>query len=186
MFGIEKCVYHYTRSDTAAEYILPSMSLRMGLFEKLNDPREAKTWPFKFYARSPELRFDPEIFRAASEFVTKRSLILCCTRDDPAAKGEPLRMGFGHPRMWSQYADNHRGICLVLDQEDLNATITKVVGSECSVRLNTNETLTAQMPFLGFFLTRGSRECILRKSKRGEWGGDINSSTNGCFWVLPQ
>ena len=136
MFEPHKFVYHYTRAETFAERILPSQTLRMGSFQELNDPRESKTWPFKFYSRSQagNALFTPSLFHEATTYVTQRTLVLCCSRDDPSIHTEsddrPVRSGYGHPRMWAQYADRHKGVCLVLNQELLHASIVSSVGSD--------------------------------------------------------
>jgi len=136
MFEPNKFVYHYTRAITFAEKILPSMTLRMGSFQELNDPREAKTWPFMFYSRSLTGNdlFTPDLFDAATKNVTQRTLVLCCSRDDPCVNRDdldyPMRCGYGHPRMWAQYANGHRGVCLVLDQELLHESIVSHFGAD--------------------------------------------------------
>ena len=124
MFDPRRCVYHYTPAQTAADHILTSMSLRMGSFEHLNDPREAKMWPFKFYARTAE-PFDRDLFRLATEFVTKRSLIMCCSGNASTVSQADDHFGFGyaHPRMWAQYAEKHRGVCLALDRAELDTSV---------------------------------------------------------------
>jgi hypothetical protein len=136
MFEPHKFVYHYTRADTFAEKILPSMTLRMGSFQDLNDPREAKTWPFKFYSRSPAGNdlFSPALFDEATKYVTQRTLVLCCSRDDPSVNKDnddrPIRSGYGHPSMWAHYADRHRGLCLVLDHKLLHESIVSESGAD--------------------------------------------------------
>ncbi len=128
MFDLGTCVYHYTHCDTTTERILPTMSVRMASFERLNDPREAKTWPFNFYARTAT-GFSADLFRAATEFVTKRSFILSCSRNRPDARpGDLFGLGLAHPRMWAQYADGHQGVCLAFDREELNAAILRAAG----------------------------------------------------------
>lgn len=127
MVNYASSVYHYTKEDTA-EAILSSMELRMRSFEHLNDPRESKTWPFAFYARS-DVYFNPDLFRQASDFITRRTLIACCSGNAPtSAPGEPLRPGCAHPRMWAQYANDHTGVCLVFDSTELEACIRMAAG----------------------------------------------------------
>lgn len=112
------------------------MSIQMGSYQGLKDPREAKTWPFIFYTRNSETneRFESSVFEEVSNYITKKTLILCCTKDDPSVKegdhDRDIRSGYGHPRMWVQYADEHKGACLVLNQELLHANILSKVGSE--------------------------------------------------------
>ncbi|MFL6209047.1 MAG: DUF2971 domain-containing protein [Pyrinomonadaceae bacterium] len=136
MFEPQKYTYHYTRADTLADKILPSMTLRMSSLQGVNDPREAKTWPFKFYSRSQagNQLFTPALFDEATKYITQRSLVFCCSRDDPSLDKNDdtriIRSGYGHPRMWAQYADNHRGICLVLDLERLHESIVSKFGAD--------------------------------------------------------
>lgn len=136
MFEPQKFVYHYTRADTFADKILQSMTLRIGSFQSLNDPREAKTWPFKFYSRfqAGNGMFTPTLFDQATKNVTQRTLVLCCSRDDPSVNKDAddvaIRSGYGHPRMWAQYADGHRGVCLVLDHELLHESIISQFGAD--------------------------------------------------------
>jgi hypothetical protein len=129
MFDPHKFVYHYTSASTANDKILPTLTLQMGSFQNLNDPREARIWPFKFYSRSSSGNdlFTPALFAEATKNITQRTFVLCCSRDDPSLNPEsenrPVRSGYGHPRMWAQYADKHRGVCLVLDQKRLHENI---------------------------------------------------------------
>jgi Protein of unknown function (DUF2971) len=136
MFEPHRFVYHYTRGSTFKDKIFPSMTLQMGSFQKLNDPREARTWPFKLYSRSPAGNdlFTPALFAEATKNITQRTLVLCCSRDDPSVNKDsddrPIRSGYGHPRMWAQYADRHQGVCLVLDQKLLHQSIASHFGSD--------------------------------------------------------
>lgn len=129
MLDVGKCVFHYTKLTAAVDFILPSMTLLMSSLALLNDPREAKSWPFKFYARSLRSDFDPHLFQAATDFVTLRSQVLCFASDGPDDAGDLLKRGFARPRMWAQYADNHKGVCLAFDIEELNDTIQASVAS---------------------------------------------------------
>jgi hypothetical protein len=134
MFPLHQNVYHYTTSQRALENILQSFTLRMGSFKGLNDPREAKTWPFRLYTQAPETltSFPLDLFSRITEFITSKSLILCCVQDDPAViedhEDRMLRSGFGHPRMWAQYGENHKGVCLVLNQQKLHTAIVDRLG----------------------------------------------------------
>jgi Protein of unknown function (DUF2971) len=131
-----KCVYHYTKGSIAIEHILPSLTLKMGTFQFLNDPREAKSWPFKFYSRSSESNghFPYSLFDEASKYITQRTLVLCCSIDDPSVTAEQedryLRSGLGHSRMWTQYADNHRGVCFMINQQRLHESIVSHLGAD--------------------------------------------------------
>jgi hypothetical protein len=59
-----------------------------------------------------------------------RVKVLALTRDDPSERDEEAAIfgwGFAHPRLWEQYADNHRGVCLCLDRETLIEKATHTV-----------------------------------------------------------
>ena len=136
LFKLRKSLYHYTKSETVIKYILPSLTLRMGSFEHLNDPKEAKAWPFKFYSRaqSSNKKFQFKLFEDVSKYITQKSLVVCCSQDDPSVvddhEDRPIRSGFGHPRMWAQYGDAHKGVCLMLDHKKLHETIISRLGTE--------------------------------------------------------
>ncbi len=130
MFDTENCIYHYTTAGRCIDDILPSMSLRMGTFEGLNDPREAKTWPFRFYSRDASA-FDRDLFRQATDIVTRQSLMLSCSRNNPEGdRYDQLRLGFAHPRMWAQYGEGHRGVCLALDTTELDKAVREAAGAK--------------------------------------------------------
>jgi hypothetical protein len=121
---------------TLIDKILPSMSIQMGVYKNLNDPREAKTWPFVYYSRNIETnaRFKPELFEAVSRYITNTTLIFSCAKDDPSVidgdHNRDIRSGYGHPRMWAQYGDRHRGVCLVLNHGILHGSMLANLGNK--------------------------------------------------------
>ncbi len=106
----------------------------MGLYQGLNDPRESKTWPFTLYSKNHITNdgFQSSIFDEISDFITKKTIVLCGSRDDPSvtkkSDDRDIRSGYGHPRMWAQYADSHKGVCLVVDHKALHENIVKMAG----------------------------------------------------------
>jgi hypothetical protein len=134
-----RTLYHYTSASAAIEYILPEPRLRLGAQRDSNDPAEDA---LAFYGVSapPTPQIDPARFnaslRAAHEHVFGGARILSTTRDDESVAGQPLPLnqllgngttgrGFARDRMWAQYADNHAGICLFLDEERLRAAAAR-------------------------------------------------------------
>lgn len=136
MFSLHENLYHYTRAKTLIDKILPSKEIQFGSYQNLNDPREAKTWPFIFYTSNVETndKFKSSVFEEVSNYITQKTLILCCTQDDPSVtdedKDRDIRSGYGHPRMWSQYADEHKGVCIVFNKKSLHKSILKKFGSK--------------------------------------------------------
>jgi hypothetical protein len=128
MFGLESCLFHYTSLEACTRYILPSLNLRASALEAVNDPRESKNWPFRFYARNPGT-FDLGVFEAASQNLSQQSYILSLTRNGLIQDHHsPFDYGFGHSRLWAQYGDRHRGVCLAFDRDALHAAVMQAAG----------------------------------------------------------
>jgi len=121
-------VYHYTKGETALQFILHDGKLRFGPFTTLNDPFEAQTWtlsPVGFEAASDEVKQVWAGFEKELQALKRRVKVLCVTMDDPNPPELPefvglfMELGYAHPRLWAQYADDHRGVCLVFDRAKL-------------------------------------------------------------------
>jgi len=122
------CLYHYTRLDTVVAHILPSGRINMNPLAKMRDPRESKELNPVARADSPgsgttlerTRRFGP--LHAKSRGVKEQVKVLALTRDDLSDRDPETAIfgrGFARPRLWEQYADNHRGVCLCFDCEKL-------------------------------------------------------------------
>lgn len=126
-------LYHYTSLNAALEKILPSKSLRFSSFVKVNDPCERNKRSIHFKCNSisgvsnNEL-MNPDFLNIMNDIRLNRSKLLCFSKnkdnayDFIADKNEPgniYRTGFFKPRMWAQYGDNHRGVCLALNKKKL-------------------------------------------------------------------
>jgi len=133
-FDPDKYVYHYTHSETALEFILPSMAIRFNPFKHVNDPRESKVWDFKFKESGFEKLMESMILpKKASDYAKNTTLMFCCSRDDQDLKAGDrdywLRRGFCLSRMWAQYGGNHTGVCLVFDKKLFQETVINQIGS---------------------------------------------------------
>lgn len=112
----DQYLYHYTRAETAIDYILASGTLRMSLFTAVNDPWEAKHWFAEAVLNPGESRAAHEfMIRTASPALKGESKLLCFTRDAPEAAIDPSvpndfdfgavwHRGFCRPGMWAQSA----------------------------------------------------------------------------------
>jgi Protein of unknown function (DUF2971) len=105
----------------------------------MRDPFEAQPWRFTFAGyggpdpndkdalaaqASEYLRFQREF----NEGVRDCSHLLSLTIDaepDVAGEQEPFCCGWARARMWEQYAENHRGVCLVFDREGLTDAVLR-------------------------------------------------------------
>lgn len=124
-------MFHYTRSDIAINYILKNGTLKFGRFRTVNDPRESKIWPFKFYCPSADMRdlFDTNLFDDVHNFILDNTHLLCFStsleesEDSKKSAYTELNEGWAYHRMWAQYADNHKGVCIMFDQAKLQESI---------------------------------------------------------------
>ncbi|MDF4993261.1 DUF2971 domain-containing protein [Vibrio parahaemolyticus] len=118
-------LYHYTKSDTAINFILKNKNLRFSSMTTTNDPKETKEWfliPGSNEGRSLT-EYTPEYLAKVLTPYLQGNTKLLCFSSDKDLKGSHLEdmpnRGFCKPRMWAQYGDNHRGICLIFDYERL-------------------------------------------------------------------
>jgi len=111
-------IYHYTRLETALEFILPTMKLRTSNFVRTNDPKENQPWAFSGKNFDFEKTY-PETYSKATHIehqyklgaeIKGSSQVICFVRDEPVD-------GFINEIMWAHYADNHRGVCLEIDYD---------------------------------------------------------------------
>lgn len=134
-------VYHYTTRSAALELILPSRSIRIGSLGETNDPRETKDWGFGYKpipviaGTDSEFAFDlhasTKIQSSANRIRRKEWWTFCTSVDalELLPEGPDLpdlnqfRYGYARARLWAQYAENHKGVCLVFDGPLLDEAI---------------------------------------------------------------
>jgi Protein of unknown function (DUF2971) len=129
---VENCdayVYHYTKAETARDFILKNRTLRLGRYDKTNDPKESKTWQFDIGTNENRdlTKYNPASFsQTTSDKLKANAKLACFTRDDPFKDSfilDLFKRGFCRPRMWDQYADEHQGVCIVFDKMKLDQAI---------------------------------------------------------------
>lgn len=111
-------IYHYTKLNTAIEFILPSMTLITNFLNKMNGPKENQEWAFggfninlwiiypETYSEKTHIKHQYKL----GEEIKSKIQAICFVHSD---KYE----GYGNEMMWAQYSENHRGVCLELDME---------------------------------------------------------------------
>ncbi|MCM2675564.1 DUF2971 domain-containing protein [Alkalicoccobacillus plakortidis] len=134
----ENYLYHFTSSDTCISYILRDQKLRLSSINKTNDPRENKEWYFGFGIAEEEIELfehmdSLNLNKQINELLKEDAKLICFTKDknvyDPNAINEVIK-GCLRPRMWAQYGDSHKGICLVFDQNKLESKISNTFNSD--------------------------------------------------------
>lgn len=125
-------VYHYTSAATALDYILESRTLRFGEYTGTNDPKETKSWFFDlitFENRDLGRYRQAEVSKWLSAQLKSRTKMACFSTDSSPLTGFHLddiyQRGYSKARMWAQYGDRHRGVCLVFDRAKLTARIKR-------------------------------------------------------------
>jgi hypothetical protein len=119
MFGEHgQFIYHYTDRDAGFAHIVPTRTLRFSRLSAMRDPVENKDWIQGLLA--PITWPDADVQKVVDlvHSTLESTHILSLTLDSPLQPGASAQhaRGYARPRMWEQYAENHKGICLVFDR----------------------------------------------------------------------
>lgn len=133
-FEEEKTLYHYTSIQTASEKIFPANRLRLSPLTSASDPMEqlppnpsVSCYGYDEDHKRLNDKFDgKEIAKKINAFY-KSLRQLCLCRNSPfdfdgqfTGVFEPLDyFGFAKPRMWDQYGDQFKGVCIALSRSKL-------------------------------------------------------------------
>lgn len=116
-------VCKYVPFNTACT-MLRGGSIRFSPFTEMNDPREACR---RFYAESSTsddicCREEFKLEDSFGSNFRKKASIFCASIDNSIQNPNfVMKRGFGKPRMWAQYGENHKGACLIFKKEILEA-----------------------------------------------------------------
>lgn len=167
----ENFIYHFTRSEKAIFNIIPSGKLLLNSFEKTNDPREYKSFGFG------SINGDFDETNLISEFVAEQDRIsklikkdckVLCFCEDYFTEDEWWD-GFNLPRMWAQYGDNHRGICLEIDKQKFIEENKDILESDLTFFESIHYTNRDHYPFVEFDKYRKQGELYLRDFIRANY-----------------
>lgn len=123
----EFLLFHYTKFKTLLK-ILNSGEMRLSPYASTNDPRETKEWIAEVIADATKsgddaLLIADEVRRLADPILRGGARLACFTLDRKAGfaadAGALFHRGWARARMWSQYAENHRGACLVFQRDQM-------------------------------------------------------------------
>lgn len=128
MFGSDagSYLFHYTKLETALEHILPTQRLRLSPFSQMRDPRESHLWWTSGTSSDPIPPEDDTLFRlmeALQEQKAEFKVLSLAREEGRPPPYEVFGRGFARPRLWEQYAQNHRGVCLCFDRVALIASL---------------------------------------------------------------
>lgn len=105
-------LFHYTSAASFFK-ILESMSLKLSSFKKLNDLNEVNIKALYFSDK------DNKFKEKLKNYINKECNLLCFTQNYKCDK--TTEEGTNHPAMWAHYADNNKGVCIVLDEKEFLA-----------------------------------------------------------------
>ncbi len=114
---------HYTSLATALEYILPSNTLRLSPLSAVNDPKESgiSGWMGGSVPVPPEKVQAYIAMESELDQLCRRHVKVLCTSLDSNDHPQGLNRTHFKPRMWAQYGERGRGMCIVLDRHRLAA-----------------------------------------------------------------
>ena len=117
----EDAIFHYTRRAVALEKILYENQFKFSYFENTNDPYEYKTkligaagWGWDDAVE----KMIYETIKALDKILVEQTLFIACCSNEFEERAL-ISHGFLKSRMWSQYGENHEGVCLVFSKEKL-------------------------------------------------------------------
>lgn len=117
-YSQDKYLYHYTKTSTVLDYILPYRRLLINSLSKTNDPREYKYRLFNIHSN---ISFGHNGFininDTANEIINNHCKTLAFSCDTNWSSQTNYYRGYMHPRMWAQYANKHTGVCLIIDRK---------------------------------------------------------------------
>jgi hypothetical protein len=128
----DKYLYHYTSIDKATDFILKDKTLMFNSLRGTNDPKEFKNWKFDFHIgdqTAPSYDESVKLWEIISEEVKSKCKVLCFSKDKPGLGDDFFNdiylRGFAKSRMWAQYGDNHKGVCLIFNKQMIEDHISE-------------------------------------------------------------
>jgi len=125
-------LFHYTEKAKAVEKILKDNCFKFSTYKDSNDPYEYRSkyigiggWNWLDDTENYGFQILNEVEKVFNE--NPAYLAYCMNR---YSKGVLIHQGFLKSRMWSQYGENHSGVCLVFSKKKLIETIYKKFDSE--------------------------------------------------------
>ena len=147
----EDIIYHYTKANTAIDFILYNQHLKFSHRRESNDPIESRTADRVTMWTGPEVRkpisekmdSDLEDLHESIISLENRFHQICFCKNQMGGvianekyrgdfEGNEEFFGFAKPRMWEQYADNYTGVCIAFSKNkilELNKNLDLLKGN---------------------------------------------------------
>lgn len=143
--GSEELLFHYTSLEAACN-ILSSNKLRLGNLSNMNDPLEfCRPKGFGFNGVNLDIgKAVRELETSLQERENKVRLICFCrdffcqneewnnTQNQNFSSNLTFK-GWARCRMWAQYANNHKGVCLVFNKSEFDYEFKKLANNHTKI-----------------------------------------------------
>jgi hypothetical protein len=121
--------FRYMASDGLLATI-ESRKLRMNAWSRMNDPREAMVWRPTGIAAAGSYT-EAEMNKRVDDVLRRSACLLAMTADrEPTPGADPdslFHRGWGRAPLWAHYADDHRGVCMLLHVAAVQAALDDLV-----------------------------------------------------------
>ena len=115
----DDALFHYTKNGIALEKIFPFKLLKFGPLCKTDDPYEYNLKVISASGWGP-LKGWEFVSPSIDKYISQRTYFISfCMNDDKN------NLGYEKPRMWSQYGEKNKGICLVFSKEKIEEEINQ-------------------------------------------------------------
>jgi len=123
-------LFHYAKAETALAYVLRSKTLKFNALGSTNDPLENNPLVHVGTRNVPTDENGSTItegyqLRALTDERKKGKLACFCVTPESKKISGLFDWGCFRSRMWSQYADRHRGVCLVFSKSELLVAVNE-------------------------------------------------------------
>ena len=122
-------IYHYTKRTIAIEEIIKNDCFKFSTFDKASDPYEYKLKIWGTYVSTTglddedrkrftdiDLQVHDALLEQGEDFLLDRTAYIAYCKNNKNVQ-HVSDLGCSKPRMWSQYGDAHKGVCLVFSTE---------------------------------------------------------------------
>lgn len=114
-------IFHYTRRSLALEKILYGNCFKFSFFSMTNDPYEYKNKIVGVAGWGWDTDVEKKIHeskRLLDKLLISQTLFISFCENE-IKNNDLINHGFLKSRMWSQYGENHEGICLIFSKEKI-------------------------------------------------------------------
>lgn len=110
----EEALFHYTTRKIFFEKINPSQKLRLSPIGNMDDPKENSGADFSYHLYGYSKTNSTPARKLFKKMILQDHKVACfCSNNENQSKG------YLRSRMWSQYAERHKGVCIVFSKKKI-------------------------------------------------------------------